>query len=107
MLSYPIEEAETLLEGRLSAAKQSLSNCEEDLDFLREQITVSSPPSFMMRRVIDFKPRPWRLPLPECTTGMSYRRGKRRQRRERKRAKAKRKMIHQEVEERAWLRFMR
>ncbi|EON98011.1 putative prefoldin subunit 3 protein [Phaeoacremonium minimum UCRPA7] len=40
MLSYPIEEAETLLHGRLSAAKQSLSNCEEDLDFLREQITT-------------------------------------------------------------------
>lgn len=41
MLSYPIDEAETLLEEKLSAAKQSLANCEEDLDFLREQITVS------------------------------------------------------------------
>lgn len=40
MLSYPIDEAETLLEQKHSAAKQSLSNCEEDLDFLREQITV-------------------------------------------------------------------
>lgn len=40
MLSYPIDEAETLLSGKLSAAKTSLSNCEEDLDFLREQITV-------------------------------------------------------------------
>ncbi|KAF7534167.1 hypothetical protein G7054_g6485 [Neopestalotiopsis clavispora] len=40
MLSYPIDEAETLLEQKLSAAKQSLSNCEEDLDFLREQITT-------------------------------------------------------------------
>jgi hypothetical protein len=40
MLSYPIDEAETLLEQKLSAATQSLSNCEEDLDFLREQITV-------------------------------------------------------------------
>lgn len=43
MLSYPIDEAETLLESKLSAATQSLSNCEEDLDFLREQITVQSP----------------------------------------------------------------
>ena len=40
MLAYPIPEAETLLEGKLEAAKQSLANCEEDLDFLREQITV-------------------------------------------------------------------
>ena len=41
MLSYPIGEAETLLESKLAAAQQSLANCEEDLDFLREQITVS------------------------------------------------------------------
>ncbi|KAL2135183.1 hypothetical protein VTI74DRAFT_9500 [Chaetomium olivicolor] len=40
MLSYPIDEAETLLNSKLQAAKQSLSNCEEDLDFLREQITT-------------------------------------------------------------------
>lgn len=40
MLSYPIGEAEVLLESKLKAAKTSLSNCEEDLDFLREQITV-------------------------------------------------------------------
>jgi hypothetical protein len=40
MLSYPIDEAESLLDTKLKAAKLSLSNCEEDLDFLREQITV-------------------------------------------------------------------
>jgi hypothetical protein len=40
MLSYPIPEAEDLLSNKLSAAQQSLSNCEEDLDFLREQVTV-------------------------------------------------------------------
>ena len=40
MLAYPIAEAETLLEGKLSGAQQTLENCEEDLDFLREQITV-------------------------------------------------------------------
>ncbi|KAH6891081.1 Prefoldin subunit-domain-containing protein [Thelonectria olida] len=40
MLSYPIDEAETLLAQRLSTAKTSFSNCEEDLDFLREQITT-------------------------------------------------------------------
>jgi hypothetical protein len=42
MLSYPIDEAEQLLSSKLSAAKQSLSNCEEDLDFLREQITAGA-----------------------------------------------------------------
>lgn len=40
MLSYPVEEAATLLKGKLSAAKESLSNCEEDMDFLRQQITT-------------------------------------------------------------------
>jgi len=44
MLAYPIPEAETLLEQKLEAAKQSLRNCEDDLDFLREQITVSPVP---------------------------------------------------------------
>ena len=42
MLSYPIDEAESLLQSKHKAAKLSLSNCEEDLDFLREQITVSA-----------------------------------------------------------------
>ena len=41
MLSYPIDEAETLLTSKLATAKQSYENCEEDLDFLREQITAS------------------------------------------------------------------
>lgn len=41
MLAYPIPEAESLLKTKLDAARASLSNCEEDLDFLREQITVS------------------------------------------------------------------
>ncbi|KAK3985905.1 Prefoldin subunit-domain-containing protein [Cladorrhinum sp. PSN332] len=40
MLSYPIGEAEELLESKFGAAKRSLKNCEEDLDFLREQITT-------------------------------------------------------------------
>lgn len=42
MLSYPIEEADPLLQGKLDAAKESLANAEEDLDFLRQQITVSA-----------------------------------------------------------------
>lgn len=44
MLSYPIDEAQELLESKLKTAKTSLSNCEEDLDFIREQITVSKLP---------------------------------------------------------------
>lgn len=35
-----MDEAETLLTGRLADAKKSMANCEEDLEFLREQITV-------------------------------------------------------------------
>ncbi|KAK2589857.1 peptide chain release factor 1 [Conoideocrella luteorostrata] len=40
MLSYPVDEAEVLLTSKLATAQTSLSNCEEDLDFLREQITT-------------------------------------------------------------------
>ncbi|TVY45460.1 putative prefoldin subunit [Lachnellula subtilissima] len=40
MLSYPIDEADELLTTRLATAKLNLTNCEEDLDFLREQVTT-------------------------------------------------------------------
>ncbi|KAF9891734.1 hypothetical protein FE257_003215 [Aspergillus nanangensis] len=40
MLAYPIAEAESMLQEKLAAAEQSLANCEEDLEFLREQITT-------------------------------------------------------------------
>lgn len=40
MLAYPVEEAKSLLESKLSAAQESLHNCEEDMDFLRQQITT-------------------------------------------------------------------
>ncbi|KAJ5095614.1 hypothetical protein NUU61_004970 [Penicillium alfredii] len=40
MLAYPLTEAETMLDDKLSAAQSSLKNCEEDLEFLREQITT-------------------------------------------------------------------
>ncbi|GAB7346171.1 hypothetical protein MBLNU457_4913t1 [Dothideomycetes sp. NU457] len=40
MLSYPIGEAEELLRGKLEVAERSAEGCEEDLDFLREQITT-------------------------------------------------------------------
>ena len=42
MLSYPIDEAEELLTGKLAGAKQNLANCEEDQEFVREQIKVSA-----------------------------------------------------------------
>ena len=41
MLAYPLSEAEELLVSKLETAQQSLANCEDDIDFLREQITVS------------------------------------------------------------------
>lgn len=40
MLSYPIPEAITLLHSKLEAASTTLSNTEEDIEFLREQVTV-------------------------------------------------------------------
>ncbi|KAH7029250.1 Prefoldin subunit-domain-containing protein [Microdochium trichocladiopsis] len=40
MLSYPVDEAEELLTTKLATARKSHSNCEEDLEFLREQITT-------------------------------------------------------------------
>ncbi|KAJ6092537.1 hypothetical protein N7486_007826 [Penicillium sp. IBT 16267x] len=40
MLAYPLEEAEVMLKEKLSAAESSLANCDEDLEFLREQITT-------------------------------------------------------------------
>lgn len=40
MLAYPIPEAIDLLTSKLDAARSGLENCEEDLNFLREQITT-------------------------------------------------------------------
>lgn len=40
MLEYPVDEAQTLLTNKLAAAKKSLEQTTEDLDFLREQITT-------------------------------------------------------------------
>jgi hypothetical protein len=87
MLAYPIPEAESLLESKLSAAQQSLDNCEEDLDFLREQITVSEPTyserlrdlyppaihvlKFLLSYPLTSSRRLLRLRQRECTTGMS------------------------------------
>lgn len=42
MLSYPLEEASELLQAKLDGAKQKMADCQEDIDFLREQITVYS-----------------------------------------------------------------
>ena len=48
MLSYPIPEAESLLKSKLETANTTLSNCEEDLDFLREQVTVGGPHGWLV-----------------------------------------------------------
>lgn len=40
MLEYTTDEAIELLNQRLSAAKTNLKTCEEDLEFLRENITT-------------------------------------------------------------------
>ena len=40
MLSYTQDEAIELLSSKLQAAQQNLKNTTEDLEFLREQVTV-------------------------------------------------------------------
>jgi len=40
MLMYPLEEAVLLLSEKLSTAKKNLNNIKDDLEFLREQVTV-------------------------------------------------------------------
>ena len=40
MVAYPLDEAEELLLGKLEKAKESLKAAEEDLEFLRVQITT-------------------------------------------------------------------
>jgi Prefoldin subunit len=40
MLAYPIDEAKTLLTEKLSGQQISMKTCQEDLEFLREQITT-------------------------------------------------------------------
>jgi hypothetical protein len=40
MLSYPIPEAVTLLTSKLKSAQDNLKAIVDDLEFLREQITV-------------------------------------------------------------------
>lgn len=40
MVAYPLEEAEDLLQGKVDRAKESLKAAEEDLEFLRVQITT-------------------------------------------------------------------
>jgi hypothetical protein len=103
MLSYPIPEAEELLSNKLSAAQQSLSNCEEDLDFLREQVTVSAihqtfdvphqhPTNLtttttavilIYERPLTSLPfRQWKSPQREFTTGTFPRSAKRRRKQE-------------------------
>ena len=40
MLEYPLEEAAKLLANKLNAAERNIKGIIEDLEFLREQITV-------------------------------------------------------------------
>jgi hypothetical protein len=68
MLAYPIPEAEELLKSKLDTAKKSLANCEEDLEFLREQVTVCKPLELEM--CVANGSRRWRLRSRVCTIGM-------------------------------------
>ena len=117
MLSYPIDEAESLLDSKLKAAKLSLSNCEEDLDFLREQITVSGPVFSLGTEALLTTPstdRRWKWRSRESTTGMWCRSAKRR--RKRRRAKERARLVPRRAEfrtrgaklpSRSWISFKR
>ena len=48
MLSYPLDEAIELLQAKLDNARQKMVDCQEDIDFLREQITVRIPKPFVL-----------------------------------------------------------
>ena len=61
MLAYPIAEAEILLKSKLAAAQQNLANCEEDLDFLREQITVRRMNEMILSPLLT-RSRRWKSP---------------------------------------------
>ncbi len=41
MLAYPIDEAEDMLRTKLDAASSTLKTCDEDMNYLKEQLTVS------------------------------------------------------------------
>lgn len=71
MLAYPIAEAEDLLQEKLSAAQLTLSNCEEDQEFLREQITVCPLPCpGLLHEWYTNRSRRWRSQRLACITGM-------------------------------------
>ena len=40
MVAYPLGEAEDMLQGRVEKARETLQACEEDMEFLRVQITT-------------------------------------------------------------------
>jgi hypothetical protein len=64
MLMYPLEEAITLLSGKLVAAKRNLEETIEDLEWLREQSTVME---VNFARVHNVRSPPLLLPFcPPC-----------------------------------------
>lgn len=75
-----------MLDEKLRAAEASLGNCEEDLEFLREQITVRQHRSTLYRGegffvfLANFSHRPLRSRQQEFTIGMLHRSGKRKRR---------------------------
>jgi len=58
---YPLEEAITLLSGKLVAAKRNLEETIEDLEWLREQSTVMEVNFARVHNVSVFQDKgPWR-----------------------------------------------
>lgn len=95
MLSYPVDEAEDLLTSKLSTAQTSLSNCEEDLDFLREQITVRVSNDFGSTWSLELTvlSRPWKSQQRGSTIGRSYKNERIRQAKKLKRTSHNKKKV--------------
>lgn len=88
MLSYPLLEARELLESKLSGAKTKISESEEDLGFLREQITVWA---LRKRKILDNKTHVDPLQTLEVATARVYNWDVGQRRREKAEAEAEKK----------------
>ena len=58
MLLYPLQEAIDLLDSKLGAAKKTLKETIEDLEWLREQVTVMEVNFARVHNVRVFFPSP-------------------------------------------------
>lgn len=71
MLLYPLNEAVLLLSEKLSVAKRSLRHTKEDLEFLREQITVMEVNFARVHNVSEGAETPFEISAKSIGPGMT------------------------------------